>query len=108
MIDPQLFGLPQDVTVEFFTPEQSAKRPGSSSGYNAVYTTGKRVRYELLKSGKVSPVGGAPVAPVVVPVPEVPVAEPVIEPVPAESVVTPVTEEVPEEAAKPSKKKQNG
>lgn len=53
MIDPQLFGLTQDIEVKFFTPEEASKIRGVSSGYNAVYVIGDgRVRYELLKAGK--------------------------------------------------------
>lgn len=60
MLDSTKFGLTPNVEVKFLTPEEAAK-VNASSGYNAVHKIGDRVRYELLKAGKVGP-SSSPVA----------------------------------------------
>jgi len=55
MIDSSKFGLTPDVKIVFLTPE-AASKVNASSGYNAVRKVGNRVRYELLKAGKTTPV----------------------------------------------------
>lgn len=97
MINPEKFGLASNIPVTFLTPEQSAKIPGTSSGYNAVYKIGdNRVRYELLKAGKF--LSDTPQPPVAVVEPQ-PTEAVVVEDVPVvpteviEEPVAPVVEE---------------
>lgn len=95
MVDSTKFGLTQDIEVKFFTPEEAAKTPGASAGYNAVHKIGDRIRYELLKASKTSE---EPVAVVKQVEPAKPTKQPkqpkVVEPVQAkeEVVVTESTE----------------
>lgn len=96
MINPEKFGLASNIPVTFLTPEQSAKIPGTSSGYNAVYKIGdNRVRYELLKAGKFLSDSPQPPVAVVEPQPTEAVVEdvPVVPTEVIEEPVAPVVEE---------------
>lgn len=93
-IDSTKFGISRDIKVKFFTPEEAAKIPGASAGYNAVYEIKEgRVRYELLQAGKTS---HEPVVKVVAPKPAV--EQPKAQKAPKQKVVeTPPIEVKPEE-----------
>lgn len=103
MIDPTLFGLQPETEVKFFTPDEAAKIPGVTSGYNAVYNISKtRVRYELLKAGKAQGGDFVPVTTVAEVVAE-PTPEPVVEPVVEvkQEVVEPVQEVIEQPVQEP-------